>query len=96
MTGYLASIARNRTRSALGGAKGRHTDEYLGCTYDFLRNWIECQFHSGMSWDNCKDWHVDHIEPIKMKGHEEPGVLDRRLHYTKPGTHVGFREYSQG
>lgn len=39
-------------------------EQILGCTYDFFINHIEKQFLKGMTWENRKDWHLDHIIPI--------------------------------
>lgn len=35
----------------------------IGYTLDELRVHLEAQFHSGMSWENYGEWHVDHITP---------------------------------
>lgn len=37
-----------------------------GCTAAQLRAHIERQFHTGMSWSNYGEWHIDHIVPCKM------------------------------
>lgn len=55
-------------RSRLGKAvknKQYHTIELIGCNPQFLRNWLEYQFNSKMSWDNYGIyWEVDHVIPI--------------------------------
>ena len=80
-TGHLTNVIRARMNSALGGSKEKHTDEYLGCSYEFFRGWIEAQFHDGMTWQNADRWHVDHIMPVKFEGHDKEGELEKRLHY---------------
>lgn len=37
---------------------------YLGCTYKKIREHIEKQFVTGMSWDSHGGWHIDHIIPL--------------------------------
>jgi hypothetical protein len=36
----------------------------FGCSVAFLVQHIERQFQPGMSWDNRRLWHVDHIRPV--------------------------------
>lgn len=37
----------------------------LGCSIDFLRQYLEAQFQPEMSWDNHgKLWEIDHIRPL--------------------------------
>jgi len=36
----------------------------FGYTPEQLIKRIECQFKSGMSWENRKEWHIDHIKAI--------------------------------
>ena len=33
-----------------------------------LKQRIECQFKTGMSWENYGDWHIDHKKPISKFG----------------------------
>jgi hypothetical protein len=40
--------------------------QYLGCTWLELKEHLECQFKPGMSWENRKEWHVDHIIPLAL------------------------------
>jgi len=42
---------------------GRHWEDLVGYTAQQLKDHIEKQFSSGMSWDNYGDWHLDHIIP---------------------------------
>lgn len=66
---------RNRLWEILSG---QHTEkdkkfiEYIGCSLDKLKEHIETQFKSGMSWDNYgKEWHIDHILPISNARNEQ-------------------------
>lgn len=35
----------------------------FGCSAHFMRQHLESQFKSGMTWENRKEWHIDHIRP---------------------------------
>jgi hypothetical protein len=57
--------------------------QYLGCTPGFFRNHIEAQFLPGMSWENRKDWHIDHIVPLSwFPFDEDPSLLFVASHWT--------------
>lgn len=45
------------------GIKNHNTESLLGCSIDFLKNYIAEKFVKGMSWDNYGKWHIDHIKP---------------------------------
>ena len=40
--------------------------EILGCTPEFLKEYLEKQFTEGMTWENhgLYGWHIDHIIPL--------------------------------
>ena len=61
------SISRliRRSISGRGFKKNARTHEILGCSYEFVREYIASQFEDGMSWDNhaFDTWHIDHIIP---------------------------------
>jgi hypothetical protein len=62
----LIALYRSRICSALKNKyKLFNTFELLGCSVKQLKNHLEKQFTSGMSWDNHSKfgWHVDHIIP---------------------------------
>lgn len=66
--------ARNRIRYALkrgGYKKNSASAEILGCDWDTFKRHIESQFRDGMSWDNMKEWHLDHIIPLSSAKSEE-------------------------
>lgn len=55
---------RNRIYYAIKDAqKSKHTLELLGCSIEYLKDYLEKQFEPGMSWDNYGEWHIDHIIP---------------------------------
>lgn len=58
--------------------------QYIGCTPDFLRGWLQAKFRDGMAWDNYgKVWVVDHLKPLiafELKDH--PECIFEASHYT--------------
>lgn len=63
----LRDAIRGSIRAYLGSKKTRRgsTFEIVGCTPDFLRQHLEKQFKSGMTWENYGSyWHVDHRIPL--------------------------------
>ena len=54
----------------------------VGCTPEFLRNYLETKFKTGMSHENYgyKGWHIDHIIPLASAKNKEE--LERLCHYT--------------
>ena len=46
-----------------GEGKRNTTLQYVGCSKDYLKGWLEYQFEDGMSWDNYGEWHIDHVRP---------------------------------
>ena len=60
----LTKLLRNRVRAMVTkGCKSAHTLNLLGCSIDELKAHLEMQFEPGMTWDNCEEWHIDHIIP---------------------------------
>jgi hypothetical protein len=42
-----------------------HTIKLLGCSPQFLKDWLEYQFYDGMSWENYgTHFCIDHVRPI--------------------------------
>jgi hypothetical protein len=61
-------------------SKKSQTHQMLGCSWDFLKEYIEKKFQSGMTWENKNLWHIDHIIPLSSaKTHDDLATL---LHYT--------------
>lgn len=66
-----------RQKSLTAVKNSKHGGEYyctlLGCTYDFLKSYIESQFTDGMTWENQGKygWHVEHIIPLNQAETEE-------------------------
>lgn len=64
----------------LGYNKKSKTFSILGCTSQEFYVHIESQFLEGMTWDNRRLWHIDHIVPISSAKTEEDVI--KLNHYT--------------
>jgi hypothetical protein len=60
--------------------KKNKTFNYIGCTPQFLKEYLETKFVSGMSWDNHGEWHIDHIIPLSSAKNENDVYM--LCHYT--------------
>lgn len=63
----LASRLRKRLiRAVESEAKSGSAVRDLGCSIEFLKDYLASKFQPGMSWDNwgTKGWHIDHIVPL--------------------------------
>jgi len=54
----------------------------LGCSIDFLKQYISNKFDKNMSWDNygLYGWHIDHIIPLSSAKNKEE--LEKLCHYS--------------
>lgn len=61
----LHNLRRRVNHFVKGEDKTDTTKNLLGCSLDELKNYLECQFKEGMSWDNytIDGWHIDHCRP---------------------------------
>lgn len=74
---------RNLLRKAFdrnGFTKRSKSNKILGCSWEELVKHIECQFTTGMSWDNRGEWHIDHIIPLATASCEDDII--RLNHFT--------------
>ena len=79
----LNHTMRNRIRVFLKVKKWdkkKSTYNMIGCSPDFLKEYLEKQFKDGMSWENRGKWHIDHIIPLCTAKSEEE--LYKLCHYT--------------
>jgi len=60
--------------------KKSKTFEIVGCSPEFLKEYLEKQFKDGMSWDDRNKWHIDHIIPLCSAKTEEE--IYQLSHYT--------------
>ena len=54
----------------------------IGCTPLALRQHLERQFKPGMSWDNRREWHIDHIRPCYTFDLHDLAEQRACFHYT--------------
>lgn len=81
----LRGNLRNRIVKALQGkAKSKTTESLLGCSFDFLKQWLEGQFENGMNWTNysLRGWHVDHKIPCAKFDLVDPEQQAACFHFT--------------
>lgn len=81
----LCNMVRSRIKNAIkssGIVKNSKTSNMLGCSYEFLRKWLEAKFQPGMSWENygLRGWHIDHVIPLSSAKDEESII--NLCHYT--------------
>lgn len=79
----LTNRMRSRLRKYLtihNITKRNKTFDIVGCTPEFLKEYLEIQFTEGMTWDNRSDWHIDHIIPLSSAKTEDK--LYELCHYT--------------
>jgi hypothetical protein len=62
--------------------KKNKTFDVVGCTPEFLKEYLEKKFIEGMSWDNYGfyGWHIDHIIPLCTAKNEDDII--KLCHYT--------------
>lgn len=63
-------------------SRAGRTMELVGCSIIELREHLERQFDSGMSWDNYGQWHVDHIKPCASFDITDPDQQRICFHYS--------------
>jgi hypothetical protein len=71
---------RVRTKQYLSSEN--KTFESIGCSPEYLKEFIENQFNNGMSWENygIYGWHIDHKTPLSSAKTEEE--IYQLCHYT--------------
>lgn len=63
------------------GKKSKKTLDLIGCSVDFLKEHLEGQFKSGMSWENYGKWEIDHIKPCACFDLSKPGEQRECFNY---------------
>lgn len=80
----LRRLTKNRIYNFLktkNMTKQNRTFDIVGCTPEFLKEYIENQFTEGMSWELMgKHIHIDHIIPLSSANTEED--IYKLCHYT--------------
>lgn len=56
----------------------------LGCSIEFLKDYISKMFKPGMTWENWSyyTWHLDHIIPLCRFNLSDPKEFKKAAHYT--------------
>jgi len=83
----IATVIRARITGFLKTKKLRKSDKSLaliGCSVDFLKNYLAQKFKPGMTWENHgrETWHIDHIRPISSFDLTDPKQQRKAFHYT--------------
>jgi len=80
----LSNSVRNRINNFLkvkNLKKNNKTFDILGCSHEFLKEYIEKKFTDGMCWDRMgKEIHIDHIIPLSFAKSEDE--IYKLCHYT--------------
>lgn len=79
----IANNLRRRINHALKGEnKSKNTLNLLGCSIEYLKEYLSYKFQNGMSWDNYGEWHIDHIKPCCLFDLSDPNQQKECFHYT--------------
>ena len=80
----LITNMRSRLWEAMKGkSKSTSTMKLVGCTIEFLKQYLENQFVDGMTWDNYGPvWHCEHMLPCESFDFTDPEQQRRCFHYT--------------
>lgn len=76
------NLTRRITKVLRGTTKLRHTFELIGCSPKELKQHLQKQFQSGMTWKNYGKWHVDHIRPCASFDLQKFIEQKKCFHYT--------------
>lgn len=76
---------RSRLNKAIKGKyKSGSAVNNLGCSVDYLVEYLESRFSLGMNWANygTNGWHIDHIKPLCSFDLTNEVELNKACHYT--------------
>jgi hypothetical protein len=66
-----------------GTVRSARTLELLGCTVEFLKDYLQERFLPTMTWENYGSlWHIDHIKPCASFNLLDPEEQKACFHYT--------------
>lgn len=79
----LAKLLRGRLKGAIrNNHRNGSAVRDLGCTIEFLKNYLERQFTDAMTWRNWGAvWHIDHISPLSAFDLTKPEQVKMACHY---------------
>lgn len=81
----LSQIVRCRISAELKKKHKMQTSrsiKLLGCTFQYLKEYLQSKFTEGMSWENYGEWHVDHIRPCSSFDLTNQSQQSECFHYT--------------
>ena len=81
MYAALDRTLRREHRARHGGTP-EAMKNWIGCTPEQLRRYLELQFTDGMRWDNFGQWHIDHVIPLCRFDAKSEADMKEAWHYT--------------
>lgn len=66
------NISRLVRKGLCDYVKSSPTFSLLGYSVEELKHHLESQFHSGMTWENYGEWHIDHKIPRSKLPYDSP------------------------
>lgn len=84
-TAKISANIRSKISHIVSGRYIKSTSEkYIGCSFEELKQHLEIQFASDMSWNNygMYGWHIDHIIPLSSFDLSIESNLYRAWHFT--------------
>jgi len=81
----MVKTLRSRLNSFLKNSKiikNKKTLDYIGCTQQELKIYLENLFIEGMSWENHGEWHIDHKYPLSKFDLTKEDEIYKAMHYT--------------
>lgn len=76
------SASLNQSLRRARANKTTNTMKLVGCTSEELMVYLESQFLSGMTWENRRMWHIDHILPCASFDLTDPEQQKKCYHYS--------------
>lgn len=78
------NLRRRMLLAVQGRRKISSTFDLIGCSSEFLKQYLESKFSTGMSWNNYgyKGWHIDHILPCSSFDLTNPEQQKKCFHYS--------------
>jgi hypothetical protein len=76
------TLFRRRINAALQGTKSKFIHNLTGLPLHTFKYYLESHFEPGMSWDNRKEWHIDHIVPVSSFDITQLADIKKCYHYT--------------
>lgn len=63
----ISETLKARINDVLKNKKSIKSNVLIGCSKNHIKEWLQYQFTSDMSWDNYGNyWHIDHVVPISF------------------------------